>query len=77
MLRSGAVTLKDLVEPDGPVHLTIVCAPCAREGRYLVSRMIAQHGDMGLPDVLALMTQDCPKHQTVAIHDRCNAVFKP
>ena len=76
MLRSGAVTLKDLVEPDGPVHLTIVCAPCAREGRYLVSRLIAQHGDMALPDVLALMTQDCPKHKTVAIHDRCNAVFK-
>ena len=77
MPRGGAVTLKDMDEPDGPVHLTIVCAPCAREGRYLVSRLIAQHGDMGLPDVLALMTQDCPKYQTVAIHDRCNAVFKP
>ena len=76
MPRSGAATLKDFDEPDVPVHLTIVCAPCEREGRYLVSRLIAQHGDMALPDVLALMTQDCPKHQTVAIHDRCNAMFK-
>jgi hypothetical protein len=25
--------------------------------------------------VLAQLTQDCPKHQNVAIHDRCRAVF--
>jgi hypothetical protein len=30
---------------------------------------------MGLSDLLALMTQDCPKHQTVAIHDHYRAVF--
>ena len=77
MPRSGAITLSDLDVPEGAVQLTIVCTPCGREGRYLVSRLFSQHGDMGLPDVLALMTQDCPKHQTVAIHDRCNAVFKP
>ena len=34
------------------------------------------HGGMGLPDVLTLLTQDCPKHGRVAIQDRCKAVFK-
>ena len=69
--------LSDLDAPEGAVRLTIVCTPCGREGRNLVRRLMAQHGDMGLPDVLALMTQDCPRHQTVAIQDCCNAVFKP
>jgi hypothetical protein len=32
-------------------------------------------GDIGLPDLLAQLTQDCGKHQNVAIHDRCLAVF--
>lgn len=77
MPRSGAITLSDLDVLQGAVHLTIVCNPCGREGRHLVSRLMAQHGDTGLPDELALMAQDCSRHQTVAIHERCNAVFKP
>ena len=77
MPRSGAITLSDLDVPDGVAHLTITCRPCGREGRYLVRRLMAQHGDMGLPDLLALMTVDCLKHHAAAIHDRCNAMFKP
>ena len=77
MPRSGAITLSGLDVPEGAVHLTVVCTQCGREGRYLVRRLMVQHGYMGLPDLLALMTQDCPRHQNVAIHDRCNAVFKP
>jgi hypothetical protein len=26
--------------------------------------------------MMAQLTQDCAKHQNVAIHDRCNDVFK-
>ena len=64
------------VVPEGAARLTIACTPCGRESRYLVSRLMAQHGDMGLPDLLALMTQDCPRHQTVTIHERSNAMIK-
>ena len=69
MPHSGAITLSDLDVPDGVARLTIICGPCRREGRYLVRRLMAQYGDMGLPDLLALMTHDCPKHETVAIQD--------
>jgi len=77
MPSSGAVTLSDLDVPEGVVRLTIVCTPCGREARYLVSRLMTQHGDTGPPDLLALMTQDYPRHQTVSVHGRYNAVFKP
>jgi len=73
--RSGAVTLGDLAAPDGQLHLTILCQPCGREGRYSVDRLLETVGDIGLPDLLAHLTQDCGKHQNVAIHDRCLAVF--
>ena len=76
MSQSEAVTLNDLAEGGGHAHLTVICEPCKREGRYLGARLITLHGDMGLPDVLALVTQNCPKHQAIAIHDRCHAVFK-
>lgn len=76
MSRSGAVTLRDLAGPDGVVHLTIVCEPCGREGRYSVSRLLETAGDMRLPDLLAHITKDCAKHQNVAIHDRCRAIYR-
>lgn len=74
--RSGAVTLRDLAAQDGKLHITIHCQPCGRKGRYSVSRLLETMGDMGLPDVLAQLTQDCEKDKNVAIHNRCNAVFK-
>jgi len=76
MPRSGAVTLRELAQQEGRTHLTVACEPCGRQGRYLVRRLLEQQGDLGLPDVLAQLTQDCPKHQNVAIHDRCRAVFQ-
>lgn len=76
MPRSGAVTVRDLTAQDGKSHIVIVCEPCGREGRYSVSRLLETMGDMGLPDVLAQLTQDCGKHKNIAIHDRCRAVFR-
>ena len=75
MARSGAVTLGDLAASEGKLHLTILCQPCGREGLYGVDRLLETVGDIGLPDLLAQLTQDCSKHQNVAVHDRCLAVF--
>ena len=48
MPRCGAVTLSDVREPT----LAIVCKPCDRRGRYSVERLMAEHGDAKLTDLL-------------------------
>jgi hypothetical protein len=53
--------------------LTIVCKPCGRRGRYDVARLIEQHGEARLTDLL-LTLADCQKARSASIHDRCHAV---
>ena len=69
MPRSGAVTLSDLIDPT----LTLVCKPCGRRGVYSVARLRAKHGDAKLPDLRRFLTNDCPKHQSVDVANRCQA----
>ena len=64
------LTLADLRSPT----LTIVCEPCGRRGRYSVARLLAQHGDAKLPDLLAKLA-DCKRARDGGIHDRCKAVY--
>jgi len=71
MPRDGALTRSDVREPT----LAIVCAPCARRGRYAVARLLAEHGDAKLTDLLATLA-DCPKARSASIHDRCKAVYE-
>src|SRR6476659_6631667 len=70
MPRDGAVVLSDLRNPT----LSIVCEPCGRRGTYSVARLIEQHGDAKLTDLLQTLA-DCPKARSASIHDRCRAVF--
>ena len=51
MPRDGALTLSDVREPT----LTIVCEPCARRGRYAVARLLEEHGDAKLTDLLGML----------------------
>jgi hypothetical protein len=44
---------------------TIVCEPCGRRGRYNVDRLIAEHGDAKLTDLLATLA-NCPKARAAA-----------
>jgi hypothetical protein len=46
--RGGAVTLSDVREP----ALVIVCESCERRGRYKVERLMAEHEDAMLTDLL-------------------------
>lgn len=48
MPRDGAVVLSDLRNPT----LSIVCEPCGRPGTYNVARLMEQHGDAKLTDLL-------------------------
>ena len=54
--------------------LPIVCEPCGRRGRYSVARLMEQHGDAKLTDLLQTLA-NCPKARSASIHDRCKAVF--
>jgi hypothetical protein len=70
MPRDGALVLSDLRQPT----LSIVCEPCGRRGRYSVAKLMAEHGDAKLTDLL-LALANCPKARSASIHDRCKAVY--
>jgi hypothetical protein len=71
MPRGGSLILSDVRGPT----LAIVCEPCGRRGRYNVARLMAEHGDARLTDLLATLA-DCPKARSVSVHDRCKAVYE-
>ena len=71
MPRDGAFTLSDIRKPT----LSIICEPCGRRGGYNVARLMEQHGDAKLTDLLQTIA-DCPKAHSASIHDRCRAVFE-
>ena len=69
MPRDGGLTLSDVSSPT----LSIVCEPCARRGRYAVARLLEEHGDAKLTDLLLAA---CPKAQSTSIHDCCKARYE-
>jgi hypothetical protein len=71
MARSGAIILSDIREPT----IVIVCEQCGRQGTYGVGRLIARYGNAGLPDMLNLLSADCPKRMANSSTDRCKAGF--
>jgi hypothetical protein len=58
----------------GPT-LTIVCQPCGRRGRYAVARLLEEHGDAKLTDLLQVLA-DCPRARSASIYDRCRAAYE-
>ena len=71
MPRDGSLTLSDVRGPT----LTIVCEPCGRRGRYNVERLIAEHGDAKLTELLVTLA-NCEKARSFSIYDRCKARFE-
>ena len=67
MPRDGAVVLSDLRNPT----LSIVCEPCGRRGTYNVARLIEQHGDAKLTDLLQTLA-NCPKARSSSGARRCS-----
>jgi hypothetical protein len=51
MPRDGALTLSDVCSPT----LAIVCERCARRGRYAVARLLEEHGDAKLTELLVTL----------------------
>jgi hypothetical protein len=70
MPPDGALILSDLRQPT----LSIVCEPCGRSGCYSVAKVMEQHGDAKLTDLLLTLAA-CPKARSASIHYRCKAVY--
>jgi hypothetical protein len=70
MPRDDALTLSDVRGPT----LTIVCQPCAGRGRYAVARLIEEHGDAKLTELLVTLA-NCPKAKSARMYDRCMGVY--
>ena len=71
MPRDGSMILSDVRGPT----LTIVCEPCGLHGRYHLEKLMAEHGDVKLTELLATLA-DCPKARAAGIYDRCKAVYE-
>jgi hypothetical protein len=70
MPRDGSYILSDLRSPT----LSIVCEACDRRGRFTVAKLMAEHGDARLTDLLVTLT-DCPRARSAIVHDPCKAVY--
>jgi hypothetical protein len=48
---------------------------CGRRGRNNVERLMVQHGDAKLTELLDTLAHG-PKARSVSVHDRCRAVYE-
>jgi hypothetical protein len=64
MPRNGSLVLSDVRAPT----MMIVCEPCRRRGQYNVERLMAEHGDAKLTDLLTTLA-DCPRARVASIYD--------
>jgi hypothetical protein len=71
MPRDGALTLSDI----RGTTLTIVCEPCGQRGQYNVERLMAEHGDAKLTELLVTLA-NCPKARSASVDGRCRAVYE-
>jgi hypothetical protein len=71
MPRDGALMLSDVLSP----ALSIVCEPRNRRGRYSVARLVEEHGDAKLTELLVTLTNR-PKARTASVYDRRKAVYE-
>jgi hypothetical protein len=71
MPLDGSLTLSDVRSPT----LALSCEASGRRGRYNVERLIAEHGDAKLTDLLAVLVGTCPKLHSASVHERCKAVY--
>lgn len=71
MPRNRSLTLDDVCSPT----LSVVCEACGRREQFVVPKLIDEHGDEKLIDLL-LALADCPKTQGKSISEGCKAVYE-
>jgi hypothetical protein len=71
MNRKSVVSLAELPS----THLAVACRRCDRRGNLRVTKLIAEHGDIGLPHLAAILPGECPKRAALPEHARCSVYF--
>jgi hypothetical protein len=57
---------------DHTAVLAVACSRCERAGQYRLETLIARHGeDFGIPELLRLLSDDCPKRKSITVYDLC------
>ncbi len=52
----------------------VACRRCPRRGRLRLSGLLDQHGpDMPVPDLIRLLSADCPRRIAGGMYDACGA----
>jgi hypothetical protein len=70
METSGSITLGEVAEHTAV--LAVACSRCERAGRYRLDTLIARHGvEFGIPALLRLLSDDCPKRKSITVYDLC------
>jgi hypothetical protein len=69
-MASGSITLDPVA-----AHVTVLavaCSRCDRAGWYHLDALIARHGaGFGIPELLRLLSDDCPKRKSISAYDLC------
>jgi hypothetical protein len=74
MPAHGAILLGEVARHLAAVH--IACNFCPRQGKASIIRLMHQHGpEMPIPDLLRLLSHDCPRRRAASISERCGAHF--
>src|SRR5437868_4967440 len=69
-----AATLGDAPWP----RIRVECRKCGRRGDYSPARLIERHGaGLTLPNLLPILSADCPRRLENLITDQCSIVFSP
>jgi hypothetical protein len=71
-MTSGSITLADVAARTDT--LAIACTRCDRAGKYPIANLIAWYGPkFGVPELLRLLSADCPKRVSVSAYNLCGA----
>jgi hypothetical protein len=69
-MAGGSITLEQVAQHTAV--LVVGCSRCDRAGRYRLDTLIGRHGpEFGIPALLRLLSEDCPKRKSVNMYDRC------
>jgi hypothetical protein len=69
-MPGGSITLGQVAEHSAV--LVLAWSRCDRAGRYALDSLIARCGpQFGIPDLLRLLSANCPKRQSVSAYDLC------
>jgi hypothetical protein len=73
-MAAGSLSLGDVASRTA--DLAVACTRCYRAGRYHLAKLIDRHGSaFPVPELLRLLSADCPKRASVSAYDVCGAHF--